>query len=582
MLGIRDNRRWIVLGFLLAVALVAGLVWRAGYRQALDQLTRQAEANLALASDRLSTQLQVHQELAVLMTDHPTLAALDSPAQRAAAQALLREVADKTAALDLIYADRTGRVLAAARGGAGRNVGATAHFRRALQGAVGRDHGVLAPTGVRAYFHAAPSFGPDGKVRGVVIVAADIEDIEWTWRGSTPAVFFTDSRGEVFVSNRSELLFWTRAAQATGLQPPGAAPAPFRAWRVGRHEIWQVDWGPYIPERALHLVRALPVIGMTGEVLADISPARRLAGLQAAAVAAICLAFGALLFLATERRRTLAEANAVLESRVAQRTTALEQSNTQLRREVAERQEAEAALKQAQADLVQAGKLSALGQMSAGISHELNQPLMAIGSFAENATQFLARGRVDRVGDNLGRIQDMARRMGRIIKNLRAFARQESEPSSRVDVGSVLRGALELADARLRADGVAVEVNLPAHPVWVRGGEVRLGQVFLNLISNAADAMGDMDRRLLQVEIDEGPVLAVRFRDTGPGIDVPDKVFDPFYTTKSVGGAEGMGLGLSISYGIVQSFGGEIRGQNTGTGALFTVELERWIEEQAA
>ena len=125
----------------------------------------------------------------------------------------------------------------------------------------------------------------------------------------------------------------------------------------------------------------LPQIGMVGEILVDVAPAQRLAGLQAAAVAAIVLALGAMLVLAIERRRTLAEANAVLESRVEARTRALSATNMRLTREVQERQEAEAALKRAQEDLVQAGKLSALGQMSAGISHELNQPLMAIRQY---------------------------------------------------------------------------------------------------------------------------------------------------------------------------------------------------------
>jgi two-component system C4-dicarboxylate transport sensor histidine kinase DctB len=352
---------------------------------------------------------------------------------------------------------------------------------------------------------------------------------------------------------------------------------------VGPHEIWHLDWGPYLPRRALHLVRDLPVIGLTAEALVDVAPARRLASLQAASVAAICLAFGALLFLATERRRALAEANAVLESRVQERTRELTEANAHLHREIAERQEAEAALKQAQADLIQAGKLSALGQMSAGISHELNQPLMAIRSFAENGAQFLERGRPEVAAENLTRISDLARRMGRIIKNLRAFSRQESEAAGRVDLVAVLDSVVDLTGARLRRDGVTLHLDRPAHPVWVRGGEVRLGQVFVNLVANAADAMAGQEGGAIWISISDGAPLTVTVRDSGPGIDMPDKVFDPFYTTKPIGASEGMGLGLSISYGIVQSFGGAIHGGNSpGGGALFTVQLERWQEDRAA
>ena len=309
------------------------------------------------------------------------------------------------------------------------------------------------------------------------------------------------------------------------------------------------------------------------------SPARRIASLQAAFVGAVSLFFGALLFLALERRRALAEANLVLEDRVSKRTEALLQLNKELRREVTERQEAEAALKKAQDELVQAGKLSALGKMSAGISHELNQPLMAIRSFAENGSAFLDRDKPDRAAENLSRISDLARRMGRIIQNLRAFSRQESIPSGKIDVVGVLQTAFELTEARLQAADVELICDIPKGPVWARAGEVRLAQVFVNLITNAADAMVDSPERKLYVAVDDGPELSVSVRDTGPGIEEPERLFDPFYTTKKVGSAEGMGLGLSISYGLVQSFGGTIRGANAeGGGAVFTVVLERWVD----
>jgi two-component system C4-dicarboxylate transport sensor histidine kinase DctB len=578
------RRSWIVLAFLGAVAALSAGIWLYGYRQALDQLAQQGEADLALASDRLGTQLRRSQELAVLMADHPAFADLSTAPRRVAAGRLLLEVADKTSVLDIMFADASGRVIVAAEGLFASGVSQTAYFRRAMQGALGSAHGIKAPLDKRAYYHAAPVFAPDGAVRGALVVAVDVDQIESTWRGSRPAVFFTDAGGEVFISNRSELLFWTRPPGGPGLSPPGGDMRAFSADWTGPHEVWTMGWGPYLPDRALHLARDLPVIGLTAEVLVDVAPARRIAGLLAATVAAMCLAFGALLFLATERRRTLARANAVLESRVAERTRALSATNARLRREVAERQEAESALKRAQADLVQAGKLSALGQMSAGISHELNQPLMAIQSFAENGAQFLAKGRADMAGQNLGRISDLAHRMGRIIKNLRAFARQESEAPGQVDIVAAIDEALDLVQPRLARDDVILRWDRPAGPVWVAGGSVRLGQVFVNLVNNAADAMAAGARREIDVRLTEEPDrVLVEVADTGPGIAEPEKMFDPFYTTKEVGASEGMGLGLSISYGLVQSFGGAIRGRNReGGGAVLTVELAPWRMERVA
>ncbi|MCI5100365.1 sensor histidine kinase [Phaeobacter italicus] len=581
--------RWIILALLLgAVAAVAGGVYRLGYRQALDSLAERSAADLELASDRVTTQLQVYQELAVLMADHPTLKRLDRAEARAAAQGLLREVADKTAALDVFFVDRQGRVVVAAEGVMGRDVTQSDYFQRAMQGALGTGYGVLQPGGRRAYIYAAPDFDVDRRVRGALVVVADVEDVEQTWRGSLPAVFFTNRGGEVFIANRRELLFWQRSTEGPGLLPPDGRQVALRSWLEGSHEIWDLRWSPYLPERALHLSVNLPQIGMVGEILVDVAPAQRLAGLQAAAVAAIVLALGAMLVLAIERRRTLAEANAVLESRVEARTRALSATNMRLTREVQERQEAEAALKRAQEDLVQAGKLSALRQMSAGISHELNQPLMAIQQYAENGEAFVARGKPERAGENLGRIAQMAGRMARIIKNLRAFARNESEPMGRVDLGQVIASAIELTEPRLRQDRVDLIWQPPAEPVFAWGGEVRLSQVFVNLINNAADAMLDQEQREIHIAIetrqddggvDAGGRLAVTVRDIGPGLKEPEKIFEPFYSTKAVGGADGMGLGLSISYGLVQSFGGHIRGTNTGTGAEFTVELDRWRDQ---
>lgn len=551
-----------MLAFLVVVAALSGGVWRYGYVQGLAQLAGRGQADLALAGDRLVGQLQRYRDMAVVLADHPHVITALSGASAQDLSDMLLEVADKTAALNVLVLDTTGAVRSSALGvPAPKDLGVKPYVRRALRGALGWGHGDGAPLTARAYFHAAPVFGTDGQVQGAVVVVTDLNGIDYNWRGTNPAAFFTDAQGKVYIANRSELLFWRRPGTSPGLEPPVGPAPPFAASLIGGHEIWKLDWGPYLPREALHLTQRLPVIGMTGEVLLDVAPALKLAGAQAAAVAALCLAFGSLLFLTAERRRALAQANAQLEVRVATRT---------------------AALKRAQDDLVQAGKLSALGQMSAGISHELNQPLMAIRSFAENAAQFMERGAPERAIENLTRISDMARRMGRIIQNLRAFSRQDPVTLDRVDLGDVLDSALDLTRAPAQEAGVQV-IHAPlSAPLWVRGGKVRLGQVFVNLINNAVDAMAATDEKILEVSVLQGDAVQVTFRDTGPGIEMPDKVFDPFYTTKTQSDTAGMGLGLSISYGIVQSFGGQIKGSNYEGGAVFTVTLERQDAEGIA
>src|SRR6056297_1347966 len=482
------TRLAVIAVFVLAVGICAAGIWRYGYVQALAQLDKQGRADLALAADRFTGELRRFRELSVLLADHPDLTTLADVEDSAAATRLLQKTADKTGAMALIYADPQGRVLAHA-GDVVLKPAGTDYFRRAMQGALGSFFGRLGPDGRRVYAYAAPAFGQRGAILGAVVVLVDIAEVEWDWIGGQPPVFFTDANGRIFLSNRSEILGWQKTSDAEGMAPPAAPAPPFTIDRIGGHELWLLDWGGYLPQTALHLTRPKPVIGMTGHALIDVAPARRVAGLQAAVFVVICMAFGVVLFQLAERRRSLARANAQLENRVASRTAELSQTNIALRREVAERKEAEAALKKAQADLVQAGKLSALGQMSAGISHELNQPLMAIRSFAENAAAFIDRGKPERAAENLARISELARRMGRIIKNLRAFARQENEPIGRVDLGGVVEAVLEISAARLSHAGVAVDWTPPRAPVIVRGGEVRLQQVVLNLVSNAIDAM---------------------------------------------------------------------------------------------
>ena len=567
MTGETRSKLMVITAFLLIVAALAAGIWRYGYGQALGQLEKQGRADLALATDRFTGQLRRYQELAVLMAEHPALASLNAGGDAVAANRLLLEAADKTGALALIYTDAKGQVLAQA-GDAPDDLRQSGYFRRALTGALGAEHGLYGAQNTRAYVYAAPAFGPTGTVTGVLIVMVDVAELEWDWIGGQPAVFFTTSEGDVFLSNRSELLFWQSGAGGIGLRPR-AGPAPdFNASHMGRYEIWRMNWGAYLPRHALHLKQPIPVIGMTGHAVINVNPALRLAGLQASVFALICLIFGAFLFLTAERRRTLARANAMLETRVAERTAELSGTNR--------------ALKQAQADLVQAGKLSALGQMSAGISHELNQPLMAIRQYADNGAAFLAKNKPGAAVENLSRISQLAARAARIIKNLRAFSRNENEPMGKVDLMQVINTAVELTDARLRTENIALNW-VPDKPVYALGGEVRLGQVFVNLINNAADAMAGQDgEKRIDITVNTNQKLTVTVRDTGPGISDPDRIFEPFYSTKEVSDEEGMGLGLSISYGLVQSFGGNIHGANVGGGAMFTVELEYCQAEVAA
>ncbi len=280
----------------------------------------------------------------------------------------------------------------------------------------------------------------------------------------------------------------------------------------------------------------------------------------------------------TERKQheaALQRTHEELEHRVAERTGDLLETNRRLVREIAEHRRTEDELRRTRDELVQAAKLAAIGQLAAGINHELNQPLTAIRFYADNAKAFLERSRLDSVGDNLEQIAGLTDRMGRIIHQLKVFARKSSGLRTAVSVKSILEGVSALLSPRLRRERVAVRTALPEHDVFCLGDLVRLEQVFVNLVGNAAHAMKDMADASVDIAVShDGGQVQVSVRDHGPGVpgEHLSHIFDPFFTTKQSG--EGLGLGLSISARIVEELGGTIRAVNHPEGgAEFTVTL---------
>ena len=221
--------------------------------------------------------------------------------------------------------------------------------------------------------------------------------------------------------------------------------------------------------------------------------------------------------------------------------------------------------------MLQSEKMSAVGQLIAGVAHELNNPLTAILGYAQLLE---SEGLEERASDFVRKLFKQAQRTHRVVQNLLSFARQRKPQKQEVDIRKVLDETLALRDYDLKVNDITLEREIEPEISAVTADPHQLEQVFLNIINNAVDALleaGKGGRLKVCIYAKDGNVHT-EFHDSGAGIKEPSRIFDPFYTTKSVG--KGTGLGLSICYGIVKEHGGDITARNRlEGGAIIEVRL---------
>ncbi|EPX81634.1 ATP-binding protein [Litoreibacter arenae] len=572
--------RYPVIAFLvLSLALVTAS-YNFSLRSGLDRLARSGSVVVAQSADRLIAQLESYRELTDLMSRHPQVAALiENRSTVPRTSEFLLRIALTTGAKEIHTLDAEGKVLASSTFDDNAQIIGTDWSQRAdVMAAKTRRMGVFHSADVygrRSYYFARSVLADDGQPQGYVVVKVNMDELEAEWRIDENVVTFFDDAGIGFVSNRLAVALMRDETIAqvppTAFDYPLALVTTFPEYEIhhaGGHALWQFQDAAEMPKRALVISQDVPLIEMTARAFMDAEPALSDARLLAALTAAMLSLFGLGVAIFVQSR-----------ARLADRLRLEEEANSQLEARVAKRN---AQLQKAQDDLIHASKLTALGQMSAGISHELNQPLSAIQNYAENAKKLIELGRDPDARENLTLISEQTQRMGRIIHNLRGFARKETEPLERVNVADVLEASLGLAAQRAVSEGIVFKVDTITD-AWVDAGHVRLQQVIVNLLSNAMDALGDSAVKEISVSLTRrrGQVQLV-IADTGPGLADIDRAFEPFYTTKEIGASKGMGLGLSISYGIIGSFGGLISVENLeGSGAAFTVTLPALTLQEA-
>ncbi len=478
----------------------------------------------------------------------------------------------------------------------GKNYGYRPYFREAVKNGFGRFYGIGVTTGEPGYFLAAP-ITDKGKIIGAVAVKISLDDFESAFTRSGDLVLLVDAYGVIFLTSVPQWKYRTLApldAEAkrqleTSRQYSDVLQPPLKAKLRLQEEHHSIRIAlPNAPAQD-YLIQSVPT-GTLGWSIVLLTPTRQehqnavLAGV--AAGFALALMFATLIFfrLSIKRynERRMAEARMQqeyreLENRIAERTTDLLAANVSLEDKIEALKSTESILRETRDSAVQAGKLAVLGQMAAGISHEVNQPLTALHTYTDNAVSLLEMGRLNDVRDNLGFIKQMAVRMGNIVGEIKTFARKPAVERLEVRVGDIIRQAVMLVDTHRRQVGGQIDVASIDDELIVWADLQRLEQVIVNLLLNSLDSVAEASEKRIEVSVTNGSShVKITILDHGPGIpaEVLPRLFEPFFTTKSSG--QGLGLGLAISRMIVSELGGRIDARNLEPcGAEFTVVLEK-------
>ncbi|MDZ4163944.1 MAG: sensor histidine kinase [Smithellaceae bacterium] len=605
----RFQRRLVTgLAMLALLSLGVYLAYAWGERAGIHTLRQNAEHRLDIYVGSLLSELRRYEYLPKIMRFnnnvvdlllHPTDPALVATTNR------YLENMNREAKSSAIYVmDRQGLTLASSNWNqplsfVGNNFAFRPYFQDALRGTTGRFYGIGTVSKEPGYYLAYGIYhGP--KMIGVAAAKISLDKLGESWSGGDEAVLVVDENGVVFLTSNPNWRFKTlhRLSEETrkeldktrqysligSLDSVGFTEEEYLSPNARIVTVPQMVQ-TFLKPAFLATSRTIPETGWKLITLSNIAPAKVMAR-YAAFVTGFALAFLMILILYLQQRRraivqsiaakeALQQAHDELECKVIERTADLSRANINLKEEIDKREHAEQILKDALEELVQAGKMAALGQMASGITHELNQPLAALRTLSDNAVVFLQREQVSDVEANLGMICQLTDRMGKITGQLKTFARKSPPQLKPVSVNRVISETIALMGQRIEKEGVVLKQDISPSDICVLGDGNRLTQVLVNLFSNALDAMTDVSERRLKIKAyQETGRVFIRVRDSGQGIpeEVLPRLFEPFFTTKEQGA--GLGLGLAISTGILRDFGGVLKARNhLEGGAEFLIEL---------
>lgn len=595
----RSVRPWVglLLTWLIVTVLATFAIGKVAGQDARSELARQAQASADLHAAVLRSELEKHRSLPMALSTDPDVAALldgGSARTTAAINRKLEDLAAQTRASVIYVIDRDGQTLAASNwrlptSFVGTNYSFRPYFRRAMSTGAAELYALGTVSRRPGLYLARRVDAADGRPLGVIVVKVEFDALEAEWRSSGEPAYVVDPAGVVLITSVPDWRFRTlRPLDAAGrrltvtdqtLDPGALKPLPFVTPNDARPELLKASVDGTLREW-MHSQTATATPGWTLHLL---TPTRGLIGTAVASARALTALVLTLMFgvagvllrrrqLAAAREQAAEIARIELERRIAERTHDLSEANAALSRQIEERQAAEAAREALRDELVQAGKLAALGQIAAGVAHEINQPVAAIRTQAETAVAYLDRDQPTKAVRPLQKIGEMTARIAAITQELRAFSRKGEATLQPVDLNAAVDGALLLLGGRLKQAGVRLVRSRPVIGLNVLGERFRLEQVIVNLMQNAIDALDDTPGPVVTLNIVlRDAQIDLIIADNGPGVpdDVQQQLFTPFVTSK----ATGLGLGLVICRDIVAGFGGELTLSPSTKGAAFVVTL---------
>ncbi|MEX0604122.1 MAG: ATP-binding protein [Marinobacter sp.] len=588
--------------------ITAFLSWQLGGWSGFRLVEQESIEESFRYSQLVANELKRYSPIPELMAEHPLMReTLESPGSDQLiflANEEMKSMASIVGSSDVYLMDATGLTIAASNydlesSFIGRNFDFRPYFQDALKTGESALYFALGTTSdLRGLYFSHPIRGRKDSVLGVIAVKVQVDELELQWQ--RPANFneaemvVLDGDGISFLASRESWLYRNfepeirkqpvdlRIRQRYPLRTLSAMDITDLGKPLGGSEksrrIRIIDEG--VSREYLSIRTALPQLDWSLQVMIG---TRSVFWTQVRfLVAGLVIFLGCFqtwLYLRERYRREaeLAQRGEQLERRVTERTADLEASNRQLVDEIRQREKAQNELKETQRELIQAAKLAVLGQMSAGLNHEMNQPLTAIQAYARNSRRFLERGDTATVDANLGEITSLCNKMAELTRQFKVFARKSEGPPSSVDLRLAVDAALKIITAQDNSEAIQFKWSRPSAPVMCHGDLIRVEQVLVNLITNAMQAVEGVENPIIRIELtDSGQSWSCVVLDNGSGLPSDtEQIFEPFFTTKSM--KQGLGLGLSISRQIVDALGGRLTGRNRfdGPGAEFVLTLNK-------